>query len=248
MKATAARKPRPRRRQALSDYWDATREPLYCLVFLLPLVVTYEFTAAVLRVAAWPERRLVAQRLIGGALSAFGASGAWLPGVALLLTLAVWHVLTRRSWHIRAWVPLTMVAESAALTPPLLAITLLPLAAAGAAEAPPRLAEQLVVALGAGIYEEMIFRLALISALLILLDDILRVPRPWAAAAAGAVAALLFAACHYHPIGVDAFAWGSFVERALAGGYLSLIYLTRGLGVAIGCHVAYNLTAAALDV
>lgn len=234
----ASRRPPRLRAVPLSAYWEATREPLYCLVFLLPLVATYEFGALLLRVSTLLQHELVAQQLLSSLLGWFGAGGLWLPGVALLITLLVWHVLTRRPWQIRAWVPLLMAGESLLLVFPLLAIHLLPLQAGGG----PRegLAERIVLALGAGIYEELLFRLGLIS-LLLLLADMLRIPRRAAAPATLLLAAVIFALCHYHPVGVDAFSWPSFLQRSLAGAYLSLIFLSRGLGIAAGCHSAYNL-------
>jgi hypothetical protein len=231
-------------RRNLSDYWSLTHQPLYCLVFLLPLVLTYEFGALLLRISHWPERQLVAVRLVRDALGLFGASGLWLPGVAVLLTLLIWHLLSRRAWQVRAWVPLGMAVESILLTPPLFALNVVKLAA-GAADGP-RLAEQMVLALGAGIYEELIFRLGLISGLLLLLVDVLRVPRRVAVWLALGLSAVLFALCHCEPIGSLPLAWGTVLLYALAGAYLGLVYLWRGLGVSTGCHALYNLGLTAL--
>jgi hypothetical protein len=174
----------------------------------------------------------------------FGASGLWLPGIALLTTLLIWHVLSRRPWQIRAWVPLLMAGESVLLVFPLLAIHLLPLQAGGGLGE--GLAERIVLALGAGIYEELLFRLGLVSLLLLVLVDLLHLPRRAAAPIALLLAATIFALCHYQPVGVDVFSWSSFAQRLLAGAYLSLIFLSRGLGIAAGCHSAYNLLILAL--
>ncbi|MBW7906187.1 MAG: CPBP family intramembrane metalloprotease [Phycisphaerae bacterium] len=224
---------------ASAYYWAATRQPLYCLVFLLPLVITFEFAALVLRVSMLSSGDLVAVQLLRATLGLFGANAVWLPGLALVLTLTIWHVLSGRSWRIRAWVPAAMLAETLALTLPLLALSLLPLQAGGPGS--PALAERLVLALGAGIYEELVFRLGLISLLMLLLADLARLPYAVAAGAATLAAAVLFAWCHYEPIGLDAFAWDTFLVRAAAGAYLSLVFIGRGLGIAVGAHAAYNL-------
>ncbi len=223
----------------LSTYWEATREPLYSLVFLLPLVATYEFGALLLRVSTPVQHELVAQQLLRTLLGWFGAGGLWLPGLALLITLLLWHVLSHRPWQIRAWVPLLMAGESVLLVLPLLAIHLLPLQAGDGPVG--SLAERIVLALGAGIYEELLFRLGLISLLLFVLGDLLRLPRRAAAPIALLLAAAIFALCHYHPVGVEIFSWSGFLQRLVAGAYLSLIFLSRGLGIATGCHSGYNL-------
>lgn len=235
----ASRRP-PRLTSApLSTYWEATREPLYCLVFLLPLVATYEFGALLLRISTFVQHELVAQQLLRALLGWFGASGLWLPGLALLITLLVWHVLSHRSWQIRVWIPLLMTGESVLLVFPLLTIHLLPLQAGGGLGE--GLAERIVLALGAGIYEELLFRLGLVSLLLFVLGDLLRLPRRAAAPIALLLAATIFALCHYHPVGVEIFSWSGFLQRLIAGAYLTLIFLSRGLGIATGCHSGYNL-------
>jgi hypothetical protein len=54
-------------------------------------------------------------------------------------------------------------------------------------------------------------------------------------------AATLFAWCHYQPVGLDVFAWSTFLVRLAAGAYLTLVFIWRGLGIAVGCHAAFNL-------
>lgn len=222
-----------------SYYWAATHQPLYCLVFLLPFVLTYEFGALLLRVSMLSNADLVAIQLVRALLGLFGASAVWLPGLALVLTLASWHILSGRPWRLRAWVPAVMLAETLVLTAPLMALGLLPLQAVNPGGA--ALAERLVMALGAGIYEELVFRLGLISLLMLLLNDVTRLPHNVSIALSTVVAAGLFAWCHYPPVGLDVFTWGSFTLRFLAGAYLSLVFVGRGLGIAVGCHAAYNL-------
>jgi membrane protease YdiL (CAAX protease family) len=107
---------------------------------------------------------------------------------------------------------------------------------------------QMVLVLGAGIYEELVFRLYLVSGLAWLLKGVCRVPKRAALPAAVVLAALIFAACHLRPIGADTFEWPQFLALTVAGGYLAVVFVVRGLGVATGCHVAYNLVALALSV
>lgn len=102
---------------------------------------------------------------------------------------------------------------------------------------------ELLLVMGAGIYEELVFRLLLITVILVVLVDVFRVPQLYAMIAAGMAASLVFAACHYAPIGVEAFDGTTFAMRAAAGGYLTLVFLSRGIGVSAGCHVSYNVIA-----
>ncbi|MFQ5807852.1 MAG: type II CAAX prenyl endopeptidase Rce1 family protein [Phycisphaerae bacterium] len=231
-------------------YWEATREPLYCLLFLFPLVVIYELGALLLRPEAWPEQRLVAQRLIQQLAAWFGTDAVWVPGVALLVTLLIWHFSNRKPWRVRGRVPLLMIFESLALTLPLFVLGKLAQPTSGGgpgAASVESLRVQVVLALGAGVYEELVFRFYLISGLRRLLTGACHVPKQVATLAALVAAALLFAACHLQPIGSETFAWPLFLMLTAAGGYLSIIFVLRGLGVSTGCHAAFNLISLALS-
>ncbi len=220
-------------------YWDCTRQPLYSLVFLFPFVIAYEFGAIVLRPLAWPEQQLVAQHLLGTMLGMLGATAFWVPGLALLLTLLCWHFLTRQPWSVRLWVLPLMLVESLLLTLPLLVIGRTFLQAGAALSEEFRV--KVVLALGAGIYEELVFRLGLIALLSVLLVDLLRVPKQLAAAPIVLGSALLFSAAHFEPLGSLPLSTGHFITLTLSGGFLSLVFLVRGLGISTGCHAAYNV-------
>lgn len=219
-------------------YADATRQPLYCLALLFPLIAVYEFGAMMLRPLVAPERSLLAPGFIGDALAWFGAVGPWVPGAALLATLLSWHFLSGHTWQLRAWIPPLMLAESVALSLPLIVMSDL-IVQPGALPALTKNA--IVMALGAAIYEEALFRFALISALLAIMVDLIRVPRMAASIIAGLLAALVFSAMHFQPLAREPFAWAPFTFCALAGGYLGLLFIARGLGICTGAHAAYNI-------
>src|SRR5262249_5598832 len=99
---------------------------------------------------------------------------------------------------------------------------------------------QVVTYVGAGIYEEVLFRLLLPGGLS---AGLLRaqVPRRPALGLAALASALLFAAAHHvgpHGEPVDGF---NFVFRVLAGLYFTLLFQFRGCGVAVGAHACYDV-------
>ena len=89
--------------------------------------------------------------------------------------------------------------------------------------------------------EELVFRLYLITMLMGLLTVVCRVPKRVALPIAVVLAALAFAGCHFGPIGSETFSWPLFVMLTVAGAYLAVVFAVRGLGVATGCHAAYNV-------
>jgi hypothetical protein len=106
--------------------------------------------------------------------------------------------------------------------------------------------EKLVMAAGAGFHEELVFRAGLFAGgtWLVRRAASLRggaAPEWKAALLVGVVSSLLFSAIHYvGPFG-DPFSLVSFTFRALAGGYLALVYRYRGFAVAVYTHAIYDV-------
>ena len=101
--------------------------------------------------------------------------------------------------------------------------------------------QQLALSLGAGLYEELFFRVILVSLLLLLFKQIFN-HKNWAAAiAAVTLSALLFSAVHYMGELGDMFSFSSFFYRFLFGLILNGIYIWRGFGVAAWTHALYDV-------
>jgi hypothetical protein len=99
---------------------------------------------------------------------------------------------------------------------------------------------RMVTFIGAGIYEEVLFRLILFSGLVWLFQQAL-LPKVGAVVLAAATSALLFSAAHHiGPYGekMDSYI---FLFRVMAGIYFAGVYQLRGFGVAAGTHACYDL-------
>lgn len=133
-----------------------------------------------------------------------------------------------------------MYVESLALCVPLLLLNwAVPLMAASSESS---LLQRMALSIGAGIYEELLFRLILISLMVMIGVDLLRLDRAAVAVTAILLSSLVFAAHHHPPIGAEPFDAVRFLFRTMAGVYLAAIFWFRGYGPAAGCHAAYNLT------
>jgi len=100
--------------------------------------------------------------------------------------------------------------------------------------------DQFALSLGAGLYEELFFRVILVGLLFMVFKRTFR--QLWVAAAVAAViGALIFSAVHYVGNMGDAFTWSSFAFRALAGLVLNGLYVWRGFGIAVCTHAWYDL-------
>lgn len=101
----------------------------------------------------------------------------------------------------------------------------------------------LVGALGAGIFEELVFRLGLLSLLawgFIRACQAFAIPKWIGVALAVVASALVFSICHHwgDPSALDP---GVFVFRSMAGLLLGLLFITRGIGVCVYTHALYNI-------
>jgi membrane protease YdiL (CAAX protease family) len=100
---------------------------------------------------------------------------------------------------------------------------------------------KIVMSLGAGVYEETVFRLGILTGIVALLDRVLGLSR-WVAVVVGLlVSAILFSAMHHIPPYGDPFHVGIFLFRVLAGICFGLIYWYRGFAVAVYTHALYDL-------
>lgn len=248
---TQIKRPRKKRAASSDSYWDITHRPLQCLVFLLPLVLAYEIGMALLhgQLPLDEQPGLAARQLLQWLFSLFGVKSLYLPGVAVVLVLLGWQIASSDPWKVSWHCLIGMAAESILLSVPVVLLNEL-IRRSSALMSVVQLAatpfDNLLLSIGAGIYEELVFRLIIIEILSLLLVDIGRLRQVSGVALTVILSSLLFAAHHYPPIGADAWSTSEFAFRAAAGAYLAAVYVVRGFGLAVGCHVFYDIIAFAM--
>lgn len=96
-----------------------------------------------------------------------------------------------------------------------------------------------VLSAGAGLHEELVFRLLLLPLMAVALERIVAMPKPlaWGAAAVGS--SLMFAGAHH--LAGEPFEVYAFTYRTFAGLFFAGVYLTRGFAVAAWTHAIYDL-------
>ena len=233
------------RGSATINYLQRSELPLTSLAFLLPLIVLYEIGTHYFTFdpVQQTEQRIIAFNLMQRFFLLFGASGRYMPGLAVVGILLAWHVARRDRWHVKPAHVIAMAFESLLLAVPLIIIGrvaeryvhYVPLAAPTSRRA----AELFVLSLGAGVYEELVFRLIAFTVLSFLVLDILKLPRWSGSLLVVVISAALFSAYHY--LGNEPFRWWTFSFRTLAGLYFGLVYVCRGFGITAGSHAAYDI-------
>ena len=258
---------------AEGSYLERTARPVYAVVFLLPFVVFYEIGTLLINtdVLAQSQVRVVAfvwlrdlMRYVG-----FGSRFSWAaPALVVVVILLALQVTSRKRWQVwieDLWV---MGAECVLLSVPLLVLTLFlnstgggqygravdgagAVVCAAGGEGP--LMANIVTGIGAGIYEELLFRLLLIGLLMLFFEDLLLFEKRTALFLSVLASAVLFSA-HHHIVFVNGrigqmspFNFTEFFFRAVAGVYFAGVFAIRGFGITAGTHVFYDILAVVVN-
>jgi len=111
----------------------------------------------------------------------------------------------------------------------------------------------IVTGIGAGIYEELVFRLILICALMMVFQDVLRLSRKDSIILSVLISAALFSA-HHHIVFVNGqlgqsspFNLTEFSFRTIAGIYFAVLFAIRGFGITAGTHAFYDIIATVIN-
>jgi len=229
-------------------YWAESRQPLASLIFIAPLLVTYETGLLVLGRYAVQNG---ADAWLRALLNFLGFGQYFLLPILTVCILLGWHYTTRQSWRISRGLLWAMAGECLALAICLrLLVYMQGLLFQVAAEASraglfsmiPAGVGRAIGFLGAGIYEELLFRLIMLSLLAWGLKR-LGMKDGKRMLIAVLLTSLLFSAAHYvgdYGEKLDCF---SFLFRFLAGIFFSVLFVYRGFGIAAGTHAGYNILA-----
>ena len=248
------------------DYWSAARRPLCGLVFLLPVLAAYEFGVLFLDLdGGIAQIRNGADSWMRGWLLAAGFEHVWLLPTLMIAVLGGWHLLSRHPWRCSASTLIGMLAESLLFAFALVVLGQLlslgfqelgaPVASFPDYSLDHSLIPRAVSFLGAGLYEEFLFRLALLPLCVLVLRRMM--PMQAAIVTAVLLTSVIFAAAHYVTPTPDAWGaqlvdaarrlatqqslWFGFTFRALAGAVFGTLFFSRGFGVTVGSHAIYDL-------
>lgn len=239
-----------------NSYFNASRSPRYSVLFALPLLLGYEALAAALAQPGKAELRNGADAILRGAFTAVAGQHGPLIFMTAIILLGVWLVVRdlrltkdKLRWPVFA----VMFLEAAALAAVfglVIGVTTAKLLGSFHALTTASLSmgpiertswpTRLMLSLGAGLYEELFFRVLLVSALAAGARIVLGLGRRGAGVVAATVGAFIFSAFHYiGPYG-DQLQLQSFVFRMLSGLAFSGLYLARGFGITAWTHALYD--------
>jgi len=225
-----------------TSYWHLSRSPFYSFVFTLPFFALYEIATLTLNENQLFHIRNGADVLMRQFFSIFGDWGIHALNIAFIIGFVVSFLLQksrRQMTAVRGTYLMQMFTEGLLwggllfvfmkLTPSLLSFP------TGRS-----LIQQLTLAVGAGLYEEFLFRVVAIVLLVSLIGAIFQWERRWCKFTAVIISALLFASFHYVGDFGEIFNLSTFLLRAVAGLFLGTVYVFRGFGITALAHISYD--------
>jgi membrane protease YdiL (CAAX protease family) len=224
------------------SYWTESRQPLVSLAFIAPMMLIYEIGVWKLGVQNGADEWMVKiLSMMDFRLHIF------LP-LSMAAILLGWHHLTHHPWRFSIGVLSTMAIESLLLAVCLRMIlvmqsTVMLQISAGGPPAPAMADRfrEMVSYLGAGIYEELLFRLILITAIVWTIRLWLPDKRKSMVLAVLA-SSLIFSLAHYIGVAGYQFDWFSFSFRFIAGLFFAVLFIYRGFGITAGAHALYDIS------
>ncbi len=235
-------------------YIEDSKSPLSSLVFILPFLISYH-------IGLWLTNCLVnehwvngADRILANILLKLGGVGPFVGVFCIIITLLIWHHASNLQWNIKVKNLFFMSIECAILAIPLFFLGKIIghfiFSIYGNLDS---IIVNIILALGAGIYEEFVFRMVIMSILFFIFGTLLQIEGYKLKTLAIGIQALLFALFHYLPGSQEAIIiaskdfWSSFLFRFIGGIYFAIIYKERGLGIATGTHAFYDIIAITMN-
>jgi thiamine transporter ThiT len=237
--------------EEVSDYLRRSRSAWYSFLFVLPLLALYHVGVVVTNLGQGGFVVNGADALLQAALRGLGVGGWFTSAWFLAALIGVWiyraDPLARRE-RLQPRTFTLMFVESAlyaALFGGVVASIvryLMPWVDTGLQLGPsPGIGRSLALSLGAGLYEELVFRVLGVGGLFWLIRRWGKTSETAAWVGAALVSSFIFSLFHYlGPLG-DAFQLGSFLFRFVAGIVLAGLYAYRGFGIAAATHALYDI-------
>ena len=227
----------------MSNYWRFSRSTYYSVVSAIPLLLTYEILIILTQSNYWVIRN-AADVWIRTFLMAFDLKAQHLTFVMIGISFALIPLAKIRSSGVRikvSYFPL-MLLESllyslilGALLQNILRLGGLVSGGVGNGKL-----QNLALSLGAGLFEEIVFRVILLNLLFFLFQYLFK-KKITISILSVLIASLLFSLSHYVGSMGDSLELYSFVFRWIAGMLFTVLYFIRGFAITAYTHALYDI-------
>ena len=205
------------------SYWNVTKNIYYSLLFIFPMLFLYESMCWIQYFGQSAEIRNGADVLLHQIIFGMVNGSEIVYGLLMIVESLLWCI---------GFVIIMSVSEQLLLS--IMERNIIP--------------EQFYLAIGAGIWEELLFRVGAIGLSLSFLTKVVGYSGIYSVIIAVIFSAVIFSLFHYlGPFG-DNFAYKSFYLRTLAGIFLGSLYMFRGFGITVYTHIFYDMFIISMPV
>jgi len=227
-------------RGRVSRYVRESRALSVSLVLVLPLLLAYEVGILLFKS---PVENL-AGLLVKQVISIFGDHSllilTGLVAVVFVVALLAKQRRPERAFRLYGVMLLESVAWAALLGPVVVAVGSKVLCLGAVAELQQPVL-RVILLMGAGAWEELVFRFGLLGGFLWLTTRLMKGNRTLLTVVGVVLSSLLFALFHHVGELGDPITADRILFRTLAGAALCVLYLLRGLGIGVYTHAFYNV-------
>ena len=227
----------------MSTYLSYSRSAYYSAVAALPLLVIYEILIVLSQSQYWVIRN-AADVWIRTFLMAFDLQAQHITFVLIGISLALIPIFKSkaRGIKLKANFFALMFAESLAFSLVLGVVLQFILRIGGLSSigSGSGLIQNLALSLGAGLFEEIIFRVILLNLLFLMLSPLFK-KKVVTAVVSVLLASFLFSLSHYVGNMADTWQLYSFMFRWAAGLLFTVLYFVRGFAITAYTHALYDI-------
>ena len=227
----------------MSNYLRYSRSAYYSAVAALPLLVIYEILIVLSQSPYWGIRN-AADVWIRTFLMAFDLQAQHITFVLIGISLVLIPIAKSRANGIKlkANYFALMFAECLAFSLVIGVVLQSILRLSGLSSGGPGsgLMQNLALSVGAGLFEEIIFRVILLNLLFLLLSPLFK-KKVVAAVVSVLLASFLFSLSHYVGTMADTWQLYSFMFRWAAGLFFTVLYFVRGFAITAYTHALYDI-------
>ena len=234
----------------LKDYLIITKDQFYNVILIFPILLAYEALGLVVNLNSSFELRNGADVLLKNFFLSFGNYGKYVLGLIIFyLTLFIFHAGKKKiiNQNFRVSYSLLMVIEGIFFGT-ILFVSLSKfyyIFSIGYAKS--EALTNLYLAIGAGIFEELIFRLFPLGIVYFFIIKIF--PKPYLVCMFLTVfSSFFFSIFHYIGFYGEPFLWSTFFIRFVGAIYLCAIFSLRGFGICVISHIIYNFNCIRVSV
>lgn len=224
----------------LAGYLETTREPFIAALLVFPIYLLYQIGLAIT-----PGIRngadLITELLLR--LRAWQPEVLWGLAAAIIVAYGVilWRMKAKKRFSPTLFGFVALEGAAHGLLMFLLVNRVMQLLLGGGGGGDYPFYVDIVLSLGAGFHEELIFRVLLFGGIIFIGSKIWKEESLLLVLGAAAISSLIFSSVHYVGPLADNFAIGSFVFRFLAGCYFAALFRFRGFAVVVYAHAIYDI-------